>query len=68
MAQLTFQLDPSSEQAIKELKEFFGTKSSAAAVRTALTLARTIAPASKQGTVVIRDQNTNQDLKIVMTR
>ncbi|QLH72596.1 hypothetical protein [Rhodopseudomonas palustris] len=66
MSQLTFQLDENSEKAIEELKEFFGTKSSAAAVRSALALVRTLAPASKDRTVVIRDQNKDEDLKIVM--
>jgi hypothetical protein len=42
MSQLTFQLDENFERAIEVLKEFFGTKSSAAAVRSALALARTV--------------------------
>lgn len=67
MAQLTFQLDENSEQAIEELKQFFGTRSSAAAVRSALTLARTVVPTSKDRTIVIRDQNRDEDLKILMT-
>jgi hypothetical protein len=66
MPQLTFQLDDSSEAAIEELKEFFGTRSSAAAVRSALALARTIAPASKDRTIIIRDQNKDEDIKILM--
>jgi hypothetical protein len=66
MPQLTFQLDPNSAKAIEELKDFFGTKSSAAAVRSALALVRTLAPASKNGTVIVHDQNKDEDLKIVM--
>jgi hypothetical protein len=67
MSQLTFQLDDNSEKAIEELKTFFGTKSSAAAVRSALALVRTLAPASKDRTVIVRNQNkNNEDLKIVM--
>jgi len=66
MTQLTFQLDVNSEEAIEELKEFFGTKSSAAAVRSALALVRTLAPASKDRTVIVHDQNKDEDIKIVM--
>ncbi|MGD9671053.1 MAG: hypothetical protein AB7U75_18745 [Hyphomicrobiaceae bacterium] len=67
MAQLTFQLDKNTELAIEELKQFFGTKSSAAAVRSAVALARTVVPTSKNRTVLVRDQNKNEDLKIVVT-
>jgi hypothetical protein len=68
MSQLTFQLDQNSEKAIEELKEFFGTRSSAAAVRNALALARAIVPAaSSERTIVIRDQTKNEDLKILVT-
>jgi hypothetical protein len=66
MSQLTFQMDRNTELAIEELKEFFGTKSSAAAIRSALALARTVVPTSKDRTVVVRDQNTNEDVKIVV--
>jgi hypothetical protein len=66
MAQLTFQLDDNSEKAIEELKDFFGTKSSAAAVRSALALVRALAPASKDRTVIVHDQNKDEDLKILL--
>jgi hypothetical protein len=66
MSQLTFQLDENSEKAIEELKDFFGTRSSAAAVRSALALARAVVPASQNRTVIIRDQNRNEDLRILM--
>jgi hypothetical protein len=68
MAQLTFQLDSNSASAIEELKEFFGTSSSAAAVRSALALARTLAPTSKDHTVIVRDQNKDEDIKIILAR
>lgn len=66
--QLTFQLDPSTVDAIEELKEFFGTKSSAAAVRSALLLARTVVPTSKDNRVVVRNQNKDEDLTIIVAR
>jgi hypothetical protein len=66
MAQLTFQLDKNSETAIDELKEFFGTKSSAAAIRSALALARTIVPTSKNHTLVVHDQNKGENVKIIV--
>ena len=68
MSQLTFQLDRNSESAIEELKEFFGTSSSAAAIRSALALARTVVPTSKDHTVVVRDQNKGGDVKIIVAR
>jgi hypothetical protein len=68
MAQLTFQLDKNSEKAIEELKEFFGTQSSGAAIRSALALARTVVPTSKNHTLVVRDQNKNEDVKIIVAR
>ncbi len=68
MAQLTFQLDQSSAAAIEELKEFFGTNSSAAAVRSALLLARTVVPTSRDHKVVVKDQNNDQELTIVFAR
>ncbi len=67
MSQLTFQLDENTERAIEELKVFFGTRSSAAAIRSALAVAQTAVPVSKNRTIVVRDQNTNQDLNIVVT-
>ncbi len=66
MAQMTFQLDDNSEIAIDELKEFFGTKSGAAAIRSALALARAIVPTSKDRTLVVRDLNKGEDVKIVV--
>jgi hypothetical protein len=69
MAQMTFQLDKNSEKAIDELREFFGTKSNAAAIRSALALARTIVPtANNTGTVVLRDQRSGDDVKIIVAR
>jgi hypothetical protein len=67
MAQLTFQLDENTEKAIEELKEFFGTKSSAAAIRSALALAQVLAPTSKDRKIVVHDQNTKEKLNIVLT-
>ncbi len=66
MTQLTFQLDKNSEMAIDELKEFFGTKSSAAAIRSALALARTVVPTTKNRMLVVRDQNRGEDVKIIV--
>jgi hypothetical protein len=68
MSQLTFQLDENSERAIGELKEFFGTKSSASAIRSAIALTRAVAPTSKNHTVIVRDQNKDEDVKIVIAR
>jgi hypothetical protein len=68
MAQLTFQTDQSTEQAIDELKGFFGTNSSAAAIRSALAMARTVVPTSKNRTIIVRDQNRNEDVKIIIAR
>lgn len=62
---MTFQLDENSEMAINELKDFFGTKSGAAAIRSALALARAVAPTSKDRTLVVRDLNSGEDVKIV---
>ena len=67
MTQMTFQVDGNSEKAIEELKEFFGTKSTAAAIRSALLLARTAASTSKDGTVIVRDQNRDENVRIVVT-
>lgn len=68
MSQLTFQTDKSTDEAIEELKVFFGTKSGAAAIRSALKLARTVVPTTKGDTIVVRDQNNNEELKIVVAR
>jgi hypothetical protein len=64
---MTFQVDGNSEKAIEELKEFFGTKSTAAAIRSALLLARTAASRSKDGTVIVRDQHNDENVRIVVT-
>ncbi len=67
-AQLTFQQDEFSEEDVEELKRFFGTKSSAAAVRRALALARVIAPLIKDRTLLVKDQNAgNQEIRVVLT-
>jgi hypothetical protein len=69
MSQLTFQLDENSERAIEDLKEFFGTKSSAAAVRSALALARAASSTSSDGrTVVLHDQKSNQNVTVIVAR
>jgi hypothetical protein len=58
-----------SERAIEELKEFFGTKSSAAAVRSALALARAVGSTSTDGrTVIVHDQNKDEDVRIIVAR
>lgn len=67
MTQLTFQVDGNSEKAIEELKEFFGTKSTAAAIRSALLLARTAASTSKNGIVTVHDVDKGENVKIVVT-
>lgn len=66
MSQLTFQLDRGAEEAIEELKELLGTKSSAGAVRSALALAQIIVPTGKKGRIVVRDQNTGEDVSIIL--
>lgn len=67
MSQLTVQLDENAENALQELQKFFGTKSKAAALRNALALARIVAPAAKDRTLILRDQNAGEDLKIAIT-
>lgn len=68
MSQLTVQLDQSAEEAIEELKNLLGTKSAGAAVRMALALARHAVPASKDRTVIVKNQNKkNEEIKIVLT-
>lgn len=66
MAQLTFQLDKGSAEALEELKDLLGTKSSAAAVRSALALAQIVIPTGKKGRIVVKDQNTNEDVSIIL--
>lgn len=66
MYQMTFQLDKNSEEALNELKELLGTKSSAAAIRSAIALAKIIVPTGKKGRIVVRDQNKNEDISIVL--
>ncbi len=68
MAQLTFQLDSNSASAIEELKTFFGTSSNAAAVRSALAFTRAVVPTSKDRTVIVRDQQKKEDVRIVVAR
>src|SRR5258707_10851220 len=66
VAQMTFQLDDNSEIAIDELKEFFGTKSGAAAIRSALALARAIVPTRKDRTLLVPDQKKREDVRKVV--
>ena len=66
MTQLSFLADANSQLAIEELKEFFGTRSTASAIRSALLLARTAAKVSKDGTIVIKDQDRDENVRIVV--
>lgn len=66
MAQLTVLLDENAEQALEELQRVFGTKSKAAALRNALALARVVAPAAKNRSLVVRGENAGEDLLIAL--
>lgn len=66
MSQATFELDDNTEAAIDQLKTFFKVKSRSQAIRSAIALAGAIAPTSKGNVVVVKDQNDNSDLKIVV--
>lgn len=66
MTQLTIQLDSNAEEALEELQAFFNTRSKAAALRNALSLARAVVPAAKDRTILLHDQNANQDVKIAI--
>lgn len=67
MSQLTVQLDESAEAAIEELKKVLGTKSSGAAVRMALALAKHVVPTSRERTIIVKDQNhDNEEIRILL--
>lgn len=68
LPQLTFQMDNKTQSAIEELKAFFDTSSNAAAVRSAIALARTIAGTSGGASEVIVRDSTGKDVKIVIAR
>jgi len=71
MAQVTFEIDPATEAAIDELKEFFNVKTRSAAIRNAIALARVVRPASKDQRVVVKDLNAptgTQDLTILLAK
>lgn len=67
MSQLTIQLDDNAERALQELQAFFGTSSKAAAVRTALNLARVVVPSANNNKVItIKDPESNADIRIAI--
>jgi hypothetical protein len=71
MAQVTFEIDPATEDALEELKAFFNVKTRSAAIRNAIALARVVRPAAKDQRVVVRDLNSSngeKDLTIVLPR
>ena len=72
MAQVTFEIDESTEKALDELKAFFNVKTRSAAIRNAIALARVVKPAAKDQRVVVRDLNSDdkngKDLTILLAR
>lgn len=68
MTQLTISLDKSSEAAVEVCKTFFGTKSVAAATRSALLLALHVMRTMKDDTVQVLDQNTGKWMTIRIAR
>lgn len=48
MAQTTFEMDSDAQRVLDQLKEFYGVKTNAAAIRRALALARLAAEASDE--------------------
>lgn len=61
---ISFQAGPSEEESLKQLKEFFGTKSTAAAIRSGLQMAVVLARTAKDGVIEVLDQRDDAWLKI----
>lgn len=64
MSQLTFQMDSKTEAILERLMKLLGSRSKASALRSALALAGAVAPEIKDETLIIRDQNADQDIRI----
>lgn len=64
MTQITFQMDPKTEAVLEQLMKLLNSPSKAAALRSALALAGAVAPEIKNDTLIVRDQDAGDDVKI----
>ncbi len=64
MAQLTFQLDAGTEATLEKLMKALNSPSKAAALRSALAMADEVVNEVVDGTFVLKDQETNQDIRV----
>lgn len=65
MSSMTIDANATEVSDVEVLKGFFGTTSGSAAVRASIKLAHVIARASPDGIVVVRDQVSGCDLRVL---